>query len=604
MAIEQPTPERRRRNSPVYEGFPKEVELAGRDLRATQTAINATRWCSVHRRDLFQAFIEVHNGEGAKPIEQMISDTWREYATQENGFRRDDGQLHPNDPFRKRVESSLTSMICDEALMEITPEFQTPEEGMPKGPREAEATNRMTRVISTHIQDSRKQVEDVFSGEGLKFRLREALKKIDQFLITLIMKYKGVKEKGEEENEEELIGNLWGMIKFVAIHGGEEFLSQIQREAKAKEEGRTDRETLDNPRVNKLVGHFSKAFIAGNNVAESLSNPNVQRLLENGIELTLAPEIESTGSLETARKNFEEFKKCLEDMPEKHTHMSMKPSSLALCTYEGNFEDLESPPEITEERAEAVKEDLRKLIDIVMEKGKFIRIDAEQFFYKDMVLKIFKDLIDENPKRTKHLGIVIQAYQKESKSDTIALIEWAKTTHSEAEDRISIRLVKGAYAKDKKDPRRAREGFHQNLTTRWFGEEREAWEERHTENPILGLEETQIKYTEIMKLLEQNTRHVDTAYGLHNHNHMAQIIQTWMNNGQIPSRREIQTLIGMYDWEKLALKDLVKQRAYIPFGNLGKILEYMYRRFEELEKDLGFLETKFDEYGHAVIKES
>jgi hypothetical protein len=60
----------------------------------------------------------------------------------------------------------------------------------------------------------------------------------------------------------------------------------------------------------------------------------------------------------------------------------------------------------------------------------------------------------------------------------------------------------------------------------------------------------------------------------------------------------------MYDWEKLALKDLVKQRAYIPFGNLGKILEYMYRRFEELEKDLGFLETKFDEYGHAVIKES
>lgn len=619
--------EKRGEDSVVYKDFPKEVKDQGRALRVTQLSQNVARHLIESRDSYFYECLRDMsisartNSLNVRHFVDELSKRWESVAVPANGFRSEDADLPPDDSFRHEVTERTINHLLD-FIYRGVPDSSFRERGLPETQEEADKTNEMVSLIGAHIASLRARVE-----KNWGFKRREIGKALDQWLIGLVMRYReeGKNDPRLEDKKEEVLGNLASLIMFLYSFGGEALLEQLEREAKMRENGDVDKETLDGFFTEKLFKHFAKTFIAGDNLDEVFGNREIKRLDRKGIEFSLAPEIESTGNVATGDKNYNTFVECLQEMPEYvpneggsgsnlRRSMSMKLSALCLCEYKGNFEDLteDNVPEISRERVGDVKNKLRRLLEIAIENNVFIRIDMEQFFYKDVTFRIFRELLEENPVYADHLGVVFQAYQKESVKDAEEMVKWARNYHEKTGGknggkRVNLRLVKGAYVertRQKKDPLYARKGLHKNLKRTWYGEERAAWAERYREDPIADSKETtQRQYTEIMRLFEMNTDVLDVSYGLHNENHLAQIIQTWMNHGQIPSERKWETLLGMYDWGKYAMAGVVGERVYAAYERLGRILAYMYRRFEELDKNKDFPATSYIPGGVENVEE-
>ncbi len=258
-------------------------------------------------------------------------------------------------------------------------------------------------------------------------------------------------------------------------------------------------------------------------------------------------------------------------------------------------EDPEVSGTLPEPCYDQLKEKMATLVDEAIEKGVFIRIDMEYFIHKDATLRLFKELLEEKPKRAEHLGMVFQAYLKDSLQDAREMVKWANTFKTQHGFRVSLRVVKGANIA--KDAEHARQGLHASLTdpaTTWHGHPRDAMDATGADRWAPGitpvakdLETTQEQFIEIIKLFEQNTNCLDVAYGTMNPDTIAHIMQTWLSNGEDLEERQIQTLFGMYNSLSLALKTFVSHRRYVPYGLLGKIIGYMRRRFIELQRSQG-----------------
>ena len=62
------------------------------------------------------------------------------------------------------------------------------------------------------------------------------------------------------------------------------------------------------------------------------------------------------------------------------------------------------------------------------EVGAFVTVDMEQYRYKDLTLRVCKEIFAEEEFRTwPHVGIVLQAYLRETEQDVHDLLAWAKT---------------------------------------------------------------------------------------------------------------------------------------------------------------------------------
>lgn len=58
----------------------------------------------------------------------------------------------------------------------------------------------------------------------------------------------------------------------------------------------------------------------------------------------------------------------------------------------------------------------------------FMRIDMEQYKFKDITLEVYRRLRDSGRFRDyPHLGIVLQAYLKDTDRDLADLLAWART---------------------------------------------------------------------------------------------------------------------------------------------------------------------------------
>src|SRR5690606_127487 len=85
---------------------------------------------------------------------------------------------------------------------------------------------------------------------------------------------------------------------------------------------------------------------------------------------------------------------------------------------------------------------LRPIWHRVVEIGGALCIDMESYGTKDITLEIFRRLRAESQGRLyPHLGIVVQAYLKDSERDVADLVSWLRGQQLTAE----VRLVKGAY---------------------------------------------------------------------------------------------------------------------------------------------------------------
>ncbi|MES2964205.1 MAG: bifunctional proline dehydrogenase/L-glutamate gamma-semialdehyde dehydrogenase, partial [Bdellovibrionota bacterium] len=223
-----------------------------------------------------------------------------------------------------------------------------------------------------------------------------------------------------------------------------------------------------------------------------------------------------------------------------------------------------------EKSKERMKERVRPVFRLAMERGVFINIDMESYDLKDFTLAVFKDLLMEPEFKTyPHWGIVVQAYLRDSLADIRDLVEFAKRRGTQ----FTIRVVKGAY---------------------WDYETVHAQSTGWPVPVYTDKRESDANYEDCALVMLQNVQHIRMAVASHNVRTVAAVLVHAERLGVDPRAFEIQMLFGMADPIK---KSLVKQglrvREYAPVGELLPGMAYLVRRLLENTSNQSFLRSKF-----------
>ena len=225
--------------------------------------------------------------------------------------------------------------------------------------------------------------------------------------------------------------------------------------------------------------------------------------------------------------------------------------------------------------ADAIGHLAPKLLPILRharERGAFINFDMESYAHKNITLELFKKIFtDTELKDWPHVGIVIQAYLRESEIDLRDLIEWGRARGT----RFAVRLVKGAY------------WDHETIKAG-----QNAWNcPVYSQKP-----ESDANFEALTRLLLENESIVTAAFGSHNVRSIAHAQAFADEIGIDRSRFEFQLLYGMGGPIKRALVEMgYRVREYCPVGELLPGMSYFVRRLLENTSNEGFLRAKFAE---------
>ncbi len=215
---------------------------------------------------------------------------------------------------------------------------------------------------------------------------------------------------------------------------------------------------------------------------------------------------------------------------------------------------------------------LRPIVRLAKERGAHIHIDMEDYKVKDLTFHIFQTLCDDPEfKDYRWLGIVLQAYLKDSEADARRLIEWARRRGTP----VTVRLVKGAYWDF--------ETVHARL---------EGW-------PVPVYErkwESDASFERITRLFLENHDAVDLAVASHNIRSIAHAMAVSKELGLPPRTMEFQVLYGMATPLRRALTEMGERvRVYTPYGELIPGMAYLVRRLLENTSQESFLRQGFAE---------
>ncbi len=217
-----------------------------------------------------------------------------------------------------------------------------------------------------------------------------------------------------------------------------------------------------------------------------------------------------------------------------------------------------------------LKERMRPVFRLGMEKGVFINLDMEQYSVKHLTLEVFTELINEDEfKNYKFFGVVIQAYLRDSFEDVKSLTDFAQKRGTP----FWIRLVKGAY---------------------WDYETIEA-EQRGWPIPVYtNKAESDANYEVCAKYLLENIKHIRPAFASHNVRTLAACM-LYADKLNIPKEAlEFQMLYGMAEPIKKTLVDMgYRLREYAPVGELIPGMAYLVRRLLENSSNESWLRGKF-----------
>lgn len=225
-----------------------------------------------------------------------------------------------------------------------------------------------------------------------------------------------------------------------------------------------------------------------------------------------------------------------------------------------------------------IKERLRPILKLAMEKNVFINLDMEQYAVKHLTLEVFKELLSEPEfKSYPHFGCVIQAYLRDSLEDIKNLTEFA----IQRKTPFTVRLVKGAY---------------------WDYEVIESEQKRWKIPVFTNKQESDANFEVCVEYLLRHYQHIRSAFGTHNVRSMAAAIVAADKLGVPSSAFEIQMLYGMADPIKKTLVDMgYRVREYAPVGELIPGMAYLVRRLLENTSNESWLRSKFAE-GAATEK--
>ncbi|UXR65501.1 proline dehydrogenase family protein [Bdellovibrio bacteriovorus] len=223
-----------------------------------------------------------------------------------------------------------------------------------------------------------------------------------------------------------------------------------------------------------------------------------------------------------------------------------------------------------DESKKILKDRLRPVFRLGMEKGVFVNLDMEQYSVKHLTLEVFTELINEPEfKNYKFFGIVIQAYLRDSFEDVKSLTDFAQKRGTP----FWVRLVKGAY---------------------WDYETIEA-EQRGWPIPVYtNKAESDANYEQCAKYLLENIKSIRPAFASHNVRTLAACM-LYAEKLNIPKEAlEFQMLYGMAEPIKKTIVDMgYRMREYAPVGELIPGMAYLVRRLLENTSNESWLRGKF-----------
>lgn len=242
--------------------------------------------------------------------------------------------------------------------------------------------------------------------------------------------------------------------------------------------------------------------------------------------------------------------------PLPRVHVSLKLSSLY-----SQFDPLDA-----EGSSQAVRQRLRPILRAARQQRAFVNIDMEQYAYKDLTLRIFRQVLDEEEFRDwPDVGIAIQAYLPDSAADLEALADWVRTRGTP----IWVRLVKGAYW-DYETVVAAQRGWPVPVFTRKA--------------------DTDANYERLSRFLLAHHQYLHPAFGSHNVRSLAHALAAAEVLGVPAGAWEFQMLYGMAEELADALVSLGQRvRIYTPYGPLLPGMAYLVRRLLENTANESFL---------------
>ncbi len=323
--------------------------------------------------------------------------------------------------------------------------------------------------------------------------------------------------------------------------------------------------------------HLARRFIAGSNVAEALAT--IRTLRERSLAFTIDLLGEATITEAEADAVRDQYLKLLDGLGREVNHWPETPLidrddrgpiprvnvSVKLSALFSQFDPID--PEGT---SAAVCRRLRPILRAAMRQSAFVNFDMEQYAFKDVTLRIFRDILLEPEFRGwPDAGIAIQAYLKDTERDLLNLLDWAR----ERGTPVWVRLVKGAYW-DYETILAAREGW----PTPVFTQKRES----------------DASFETCSRLLMTHHDWLRPAFGSHNIRSISAALALADELSVPPARYEFQMLYGMADEIKDALIGLGRRvRIYAPFGQLLPGMAYLVRRLLENTSNDSFLRASF-----------
>lgn len=227
-------------------------------------------------------------------------------------------------------------------------------------------------------------------------------------------------------------------------------------------------------------------------------------------------------------------------------------------------------PEIKEIAADSIVpilvDRLRPIIQEAQKVSAFINIDMEHYTLLPLTYEVFERLLFDPAFRSyPFIGIVLQAYLRDSEFWAQKLISWAK----KRETPFFVRLVKGAY---------------------WDQEMIEA-QSRSWPTPVFTQKKfTDAQFERLVEVLWDAYPHVQLACASHNLRSIA-VYLAEAQKRQIPLEAcEIQMLFGMaQEFKKALVEKGIRVRQYCPMGPWLPAMGYLVRRLLENTSNQGWL---------------
>jgi RHH-type transcriptional regulator, proline utilization regulon repressor / proline dehydrogenase / delta 1-pyrroline-5-carboxylate dehydrogenase len=221
----------------------------------------------------------------------------------------------------------------------------------------------------------------------------------------------------------------------------------------------------------------------------------------------------------------------------------------------------------------AVRARLRPILRAARQQHAFVNVDMEQYAYKDLTLRIFREVLEEEEFHDwPDAGIAIQVYLRDAGQDLEELAQWAQRRGTP----VWVRLIKGAY---------------------WDYETVVAAQQDWPVPVFTAKWETDGCYEQLTRFLLERHTVLRPAFGSHNIRSLAHVLATARLLGVPPRSYEIQMLYGMADEVKDVLVALGQRvRVYTPYGQLLPGMAYLVRRLLENTANESFLRASFTEH--------